>query len=165
MCGSDLDNGHEHGPLGDYNYLCDRCELKLLQQDPKRYPLAAEPTVAPQPKVKTIDHASMTARGCMSACARALKAAGLPLGKHKQVLAGGFGTRGETVQGFHLSRVGLSELVALDWIHPLEHYCYGSRPHQAAMAEKKAKLSECRAVLEKHGVKFDHRSWIKCLYS
>ena len=39
MCGDDLDNGHEHGPLGDFNYLCDRCERKLMQQDPERYPL------------------------------------------------------------------------------------------------------------------------------
>jgi hypothetical protein len=42
-CGDDLDNGHQHGPIGDYNYLCKRCELKLMQSDPERYPLALKP--------------------------------------------------------------------------------------------------------------------------
>lgn len=46
MCGYELDNGHQHGPLGDYNYLCQTCERKLMQQHPEKFPLIAAPKMS-----------------------------------------------------------------------------------------------------------------------
>lgn len=43
-CGADLDNGHEKGPLFDFNYLCGPCDSALMKEHPEMFPLMKEPT-------------------------------------------------------------------------------------------------------------------------
>jgi hypothetical protein len=106
--------------------------------------------------MKKIDHKNMSARGFITAAIRVLKLAGMPIAKLPRTSC--WGHHGENVEGAHISRVGLSRTVSVDYYHPLQ-----SRTFDPSIREHcRAKRTEIIAILEAHGVEFNTQNWVDC---
>lgn len=103
-----------------------------------------------------IDHKNMSARGFISAAIRVLKLAGIPIAKLPRTSC--WGHSGENTEGAHISRVGLSSTVSVDYYHPQQ-----SRTFDPSIREHcRASLVEIVAILEGHGVEFNTHHWVDC---
>jgi hypothetical protein len=107
--------------------------------------------------MKQIDHKNMSARGFISAAIRVLKSHDVKIAKIPRTSSWGYS--GDDVAGAHVSRVGLSNSVSVSWYDPRQRRSIDA---EAVRAECKARLNECKAILQAHGVTFTNDLWVEC---
>jgi hypothetical protein len=99
-----------------------------------------------------------TVKSALQAVRRTLKKAGLPLGKTVGTYQP-FGRGQTTIEGFAITRVGVSSTVALHY-KEADPGTYDSEKNRRT----RQKEADARDLLRSKGFPFDDRGWMECEY-